>query len=179
MKEKDSFINKLTIVGGQPIHAHPQPSNTNIEKLFVKATTDVRLRKLLLQDKESVIENPEFSLSPQDKMILKNISTEKLEAMIDRFIRQKTSRRNFLKGAAAVIAVITNSMVLSSCKEESDVQDKNPTASPEPEPTDKPEPVNTPINTPVPVNTHTPGTGTVILEGNWPQYTPGQGCNLK
>lgn len=86
----------------------------NIEKLLIKAASDEEFKKSLFADRKSVIESPEFSLSPQDKMILSAIPSERLQGMIEKFSVQKTSRRNFLKFAAVSAAFVTTSLFLNT-----------------------------------------------------------------
>jgi len=86
----------------------------NIEKLLIKAASDEEFKKSLFSDRKAVIERPEFSLSPQDKMILSAIPSERLQGMIEKFSAQKTSRRNFLKFAAASAAFVTTSLLLNT-----------------------------------------------------------------
>ena len=85
---------------------------SNIEKILLRAATDEDFRDKLYKDKKSVIENPEFVLTDPDKIFFKSIPQKKLDGMIENFITQRSSRRNFLKGAAASAAlVISASMV--------------------------------------------------------------------
>jgi len=83
--------------------------NTNIEKLLLKATDDKKLGEELLQDRNSILENPEFSLSAQDKMILKSIPGDRLKDMIEKFALQKRPERKIFKGAALIMALLTTS----------------------------------------------------------------------
>jgi len=92
----------------------PSFISNNIEKLLILAATDDDFRNLLLQDRKSVIENPEFSLNKNDKIILANISLSRLSNMIELFLVQSISRRNFLKGTAASLAIISGGSLLSS-----------------------------------------------------------------
>jgi len=80
--------------------------NTNIEKLLLKATDDKKFREELLQDRSSILENPEFSLSAQDKMILKSIPGDRLKDMIENFALQKRPERKIFKGAAIIMALL-------------------------------------------------------------------------
>jgi hypothetical protein len=58
----------------------------------------------------------EFSLNNIDKMLLTTISSETLEDMIEKFTDQYMSRRNFLKGTAASVALLTGlTSTISSC----------------------------------------------------------------
>lgn len=85
---------------------------SNIEKILLRAATNKDFRDKILKDKKSVTENTEFSLSEVDKIFLNNIPPQKLNDMIEHFITQKNSRRNFIKGAAASAAfVISASLV--------------------------------------------------------------------
>lgn len=85
---------------------------SNIEKILLRAATDEDFRDKLSEDKKSAIENPEFSLTDRDKMFLNSIPQKKLNGMVENFITQRSSRRNFLKGATASAAlVISASMV--------------------------------------------------------------------
>ena len=87
----------------------------NIEKLLMSAAFDEKLKKDLLFNREAVINNEEFSLKPQDRMLLSCIPQNKLEDMINKFSFQKTSRRSFLKGAAVSAALISTGLFSASC----------------------------------------------------------------
>lgn len=110
-ERKKDTPNKLTIVGGQPLREGPAVFSTNIEKLLLKASTDKDLKESLLQDRNAVLHNSEYSLNHQDKMILMSIPTLRLEDMIKRFSIQRTSRRTFLKGAAATVALLATGCI--------------------------------------------------------------------
>ena len=112
-KKGKSPVSRLTIVGGQPGPKSPPVFNTNIEKVLLKASGDKNFKESLFNDRKSALENPEISLSPQDKMILEAIPYDGLKTMIEKFSHQKTSRRNFLKGAAASAALIVTGSLLA------------------------------------------------------------------
>ena len=86
---------------------------SSIEKILLRASTDKDFKDKFLEDKKSVTENAEFSLSEVDKIFLNNIPPQKLDDMIARFISQKNSRRNFLKGAAASMALLICGTVMT------------------------------------------------------------------
>jgi len=113
--DKREFFSKTTIVGGQPDNKESLYGgmNINIEKLLMKAASDEKFRDDLLNNRKTVLEK-EDSLTGLDKMILGNIPAGTLTNMIEHFIHQSTSRRNFLKGAAASAAFLTGAFVLSS-----------------------------------------------------------------
>ncbi len=106
-KNKRNFFNKLTIVGGQPPRKNVPLYSSNLEKLLFKAASDEDFKEQLLHNRHSILEDPALSLSPQDKMILKSIPVVKLTDMIEKFVIQRTSRRCFLKNAAATVALLT------------------------------------------------------------------------
>jgi len=112
LNKKKSLLSKLTIVGGQPSPKNPPLFNTNIEKFLLKASSDRNLKEALLKGQKKILENPEFSLSPQDRKILESIPSERLENMIEKLSCQKTSRRHFLRGAAASVALIATGSLL-------------------------------------------------------------------
>ncbi len=66
--------NKLTIVGGQPSRKDTPTFSNNIEKLLLNSAVDDKFRTAFLKDRESILEDPEFSLTSQDKAILRSIS---------------------------------------------------------------------------------------------------------
>lgn len=107
---------KITIVGGQPSGADSSVFNDNVEKLLLKAASDENFKKDFLQDRESVLKKKEFSLTEHDKMILGSIPVKQLGTMIDKFCKQRTSRRNFLRGAAASAALLAGGTIFSSAQ---------------------------------------------------------------
>ncbi len=113
--DKRELFSKTTIVGGQPENKEYLygAMNINIEKLLMKAAADEKFRDDLLNNRKAVLEE-EDSLTGLDKIILGNIPAGSLNNMIEHFIQQSTSRRNFLKGAAASAAFLTGAFVLSS-----------------------------------------------------------------
>jgi hypothetical protein len=112
---KEEKNNKTNTTGDQSHKKEGSSVSTNIEKILIKATMDEKFKETLLNDRKSIMEEGEFSLNNLDKMILTNISLERLENMINNFSKQYTSRRNFLKGAAASVALISGSLIASSC----------------------------------------------------------------
>ncbi|MEQ8169217.1 MAG: twin-arginine translocation signal domain-containing protein [Candidatus Eremiobacterota bacterium] len=89
--------------------------STNIEKILIKASLDEKFKETLLNKRNSILDMEEFSLNNIDKMLLSTISSERLEDMIEKFMKHYMSRRNFLKGAAASVALISGSLIASSC----------------------------------------------------------------
>jgi len=90
--------------------------NGNIEKILIKASLDEKFKETLLNNRKSILDMKEFSLNNIDKMLLSTISSEKLEDMIEKLTKQYMSRRNFLKGAAASVALLTGlTSTISSC----------------------------------------------------------------
>ncbi len=90
--------------------------STNIEKILIKASLDEKFKETLLNKRKSILDMEEFSLNNIDKMLLSTISSERLEDMIEKFTNQYMSRRNFLKGAAASVALLTGlASTISSC----------------------------------------------------------------
>lgn len=106
--------NKITIVGGQPSADLP-PTNfsSNIEKILLKAATDEDFKNSLLQDRKLAIEKLNLSLTIQDKTILETISLSSLAGIIEKLARQRKSRRNFIKGAAAGVALISIASIIA------------------------------------------------------------------
>jgi len=103
---EENRINKLTIVGGQPLREDNSFSfNKNIEKILIKAASDEKFRKELTENRKNVLEKEE--LNPTDKMLLGTIPLKQLNNMIDKFSGYRSSRREFLKGAAASAALLT------------------------------------------------------------------------
>ncbi|MEQ8186874.1 MAG: twin-arginine translocation signal domain-containing protein [Candidatus Eremiobacterota bacterium] len=86
---------------------------SKIEKILLRASTDKNFRDKLLEDRESVIESREYLLTDVDKIFLNNIPPQKLNDMIEHFITQKNSRRNFIKGAAASMALLVCGTVMT------------------------------------------------------------------
>ena len=121
---------KLTIVGGQASGGNQPLFSTAIEKLLLRALSYENLKQSLLHDRKSILNNPEFTLSPQDKAILERIPPARLKDMLERFSSQRETRRNFLKGAAATVALLATAFVNVNAAELT------------------PTPVATPINTP-------------------------------
>ncbi|MEQ8191800.1 MAG: twin-arginine translocation signal domain-containing protein [Candidatus Eremiobacterota bacterium] len=90
--------------------------STNIEKILIKASLDEKFKESLLNNRKSILDMEEFSLNKIDKMLLTTIPSEKLEDMIEKITNQYMSRRNFLKGAAASVALLTGlASTISSC----------------------------------------------------------------
>jgi len=102
---------KLTIVGGQATDGNnPFNFNTHIEKILIKAASDETFRKELMEDRKSALDKED--INPADKMLLGKIPLARLSNMIDKFGDYKSSRRNFLKGAAASAALLTGAFLL-------------------------------------------------------------------
>ena len=102
--EKDENSSDNTISSGQTSGGKPSCVSTSIEKILIKAVLDEEFRQTLLEDRKSVIDNPEFSLTPQDKAMLQSIPSTKLNSMIDNLCKPKSSRRDFLTGVGVVAA---------------------------------------------------------------------------
>jgi len=108
---------KLTIVGGQASGGGQILFSSSIEKLLLKALSDENLKETFLQNRASVINNPEFALSSQDIAILQGIPQSRLKDMIEKFSSQRKTRRNFLKGAAATVALLATGIIPVSGEE--------------------------------------------------------------
>jgi len=109
---------KLTIVGGQASGGKPPLFSTAIEKLLIRVVSDETLKDELLQNRQSVLNNPEFALSHQDKTILERIPLVQLKDMVKRFSIQKYSRRTFLKEAAATVALLATGIISANAGEQ-------------------------------------------------------------
>jgi len=107
--------------------------STGIERIFLKSLTDENFRENLLKNREDALSDLKYPLTPQDKMLLKSIPHKKLEDMISRFNFQRTSRRNFLKGAAATVALLATGCI--SNKPEPSYPDSGGSFGCRPEPT--------------------------------------------
>lgn len=118
MEERKS-IERTTIVGGQPFDGKQTFSGNNIEKILARASEDEDFKNSLLYDRKTFLKNSEIFLNKQDKKILETIPLLTLNSMIEKFTYQRSSRRNFLKGAAASVAFLVTGMVLSSCVDNS------------------------------------------------------------
>jgi len=160
--KNNNFFNKLTIVGGQPPRKNLPNVSGNIEKILLNASTDKNFKEKLLNDRKSILEAPEFSLSSQDKILLQSIPDNRLKDMIENLIIQRTSRRNFLKNAAATLALLATGC--NAVATESSTDDAPPplvTHKPVPEPdysmTMGIRPEHTPIPTYIPVDVGTDG----------------------
>lgn len=88
--------------------------NGNIEKILIKAAIDEEFREKLLKDRKSICNEEEFLLDTVDKMLLTSISAEKLEAMIDNFKRQYTTRRGFFKTIKNTAAILAGAFIVSN-----------------------------------------------------------------
>lgn len=101
-EKKGDTTDKLTTVDGQPDRKNLPAFSTNIEKVLLKAVEDEKFRDMLFKDRKSALENPEFSLTSQDRMILQSIPAPTLTATLTSLMKSKlTSRRTFLKASAA------------------------------------------------------------------------------
>ncbi|MEQ8191024.1 MAG: twin-arginine translocation signal domain-containing protein [Candidatus Eremiobacterota bacterium] len=108
----DKLFSKTTIVGGQPDNTKsiiPGINNT-VEKLLMKAASDENFREKFLNDRAAVLEH-ESSLNHIDRNMLISIPSSTLNSMIEKFISQMTSRRDFIKGAASSAAFIAGAFV--------------------------------------------------------------------
>jgi hypothetical protein len=112
--DKEGGLSKTTIVGGQPdnIKSIIPGINNSIENILMKAASDEEFKEKLLNDRLTVLEE-ESSLNHIDKNMLQSIPSSSLNSMIEKFTGQITSRRNFLKGAAASAALLAGAFVLS------------------------------------------------------------------
>jgi hypothetical protein len=93
---------------------------SGMEKFLFRTASDKDFRDSFLRDRKSFLENSNFSLSHQDKMILSNIPLKNLSDMIEKLGSRRSSRRNFLKGAAAGALFLTGAVSSSFAGEESD-----------------------------------------------------------
>ncbi|MEQ8171462.1 MAG: twin-arginine translocation signal domain-containing protein [Candidatus Eremiobacterota bacterium] len=153
--------------------------DVNIEKLLLKAVTDRDFKEQLLYDRKSALENQDISLTTEDRIILEKIPLQMLHNMIENFLKQQSTRRKFLKDAAATVALLTTSIVISSCNEHSeDVTEpvEHPSASTQPS-----EKKVTPGSVPDNFTEHMKLRENTPLPDNfgYPQYMPGQGCIVK
>jgi len=114
--EKDENSSDNTTAGEQTSGEKPSCVSTNIEKILIKAVLDEKFRQTLLEDRKSVIDNPEISLTPQDKAMLQSIPMSKLNSMIDNLCKPKSSRRDFLTnaGVTAAAALIAGAFLVPS-----------------------------------------------------------------
>ena len=153
--------------------------DVNIEKILLKAVTDRDFKEQLLYDRKSALENKDISLTTKDRIILEKIPVQMLHNMIENFLKQQSTRRKFLKDAAATVALLTTSIVISSCNENSgDVTEPatHPSALTQPSekkvtpgsvPDNFTEYMKLRENTPLPDNF------------GYPKYMPGQGLIVK
>jgi len=112
---EENRINKLTIVGGQVSEKNsPYLFSTHIEKILIKAASDEAFRKELTENRKNVLEKED--LDPTDKILLGTIPLKQLNNMIDKFSGYRSSRREFLKGAAASAAFLTSAFVFQSAE---------------------------------------------------------------
>ena len=114
--EKDENNSDNTIANGQTSGEKSSAFSTNIEKILMKAVLEEKFKTTLLEDRKSVIDNPEFSLTPGDKAMLQSIPLSKLNSMINNLCKPKSSRRAFLTnvGVAAATALIAGSFLTSN-----------------------------------------------------------------
>jgi len=114
-ENREEATNKLTIVGGQAENKEPPVFKTNIEKVLIKAAEDEEFRNALFLDRKSALENPEFSLTPQDKLILETIPPEhlmsNLKGIIEKLSQEKMSRRNFFRASAFGFGLVTGGVI--------------------------------------------------------------------
>lgn len=157
--------------------------NINIEKILLKAVTDRNFKEQLLHDRKSALENQDIPLTAEDKIILNKIPPQMLHNMIENFLHQQSTRRKFIKNAAATVALLTTSIIISSCNENSkdrteptshpttstseQSHEKTVQATPKSVPDNFTEYMKLRENTPLPDNF------------GYPQYMPGQGCIVR
>jgi len=94
-----------------------------MEKFLFKTASDKDFRDSFLKDRKSFLANPGLALSNRDKTILGNIPLKNLSDMIERLGSRTSSRRNFLKGAAAGALFLTGAVSPSFAGEEADKRD--------------------------------------------------------
>jgi hypothetical protein len=114
-ENREEVTNKLTIVGGQAESKEPPVFKTNIEKVLLKAAKDENFRNSLFTDRKSALNDPEFSLTPQDKLILETIPlptlTTTLTGIIEKLVQEKMSRRNFFRASAIGLGLVTGAAI--------------------------------------------------------------------
>jgi len=124
-RNNEKTEDKLTIVGGQPARKTSAFSGTGVENFLLRVSLDEKLKKDFLEDRKKVMERLEFSLTEQDKILLFSVPSATLERMLEKFVGQRSSRRAFLKGAAASIAFLATGMIFSACNSAgSDIRSK-------------------------------------------------------
>lgn len=96
---------------------------SDLEKFLFKTASDKNFRDSFLKDRKSFLANPGLALSHQDKTILGNIPLKNLSDMIEKLCSRTSSRRNFLKGAAAGALILTGAVSPSFAGEGSDGRD--------------------------------------------------------
>ena len=86
-----------------------------IEVLVKKASVDPGFKELLLRDRAAAAQMIGLSLDPAETAMLAAITTDQLEAIIDRTVVPPEHRRVFLgKTAAAMLATLAAGVVLCS-----------------------------------------------------------------
>nr|HPQ55462.1 hypothetical protein [Spirochaetota bacterium] len=84
---------KLTIVGPEPSgKGRSAPSRVNIEALLLMAKYNDEFRQLLLSDRPRAIEECGMSFSDAERLLLKSVPREKLEASIESFSMEGVTR---------------------------------------------------------------------------------------
>lgn len=96
---------------------------SDLEKFLFKTASDKNFRDSFLKDRKSFLANPGLALSHQDKTILGNIPLKNLSDMIEKLCSRTSSRRNFLKGAAAGALILTGAVSPSFAGEGADGRD--------------------------------------------------------
>jgi hypothetical protein len=183
MEKSENANNRPEVEGEKKSTIARNSFDINIEKVLLKAVTNRNFKEQLLHDRKSALEDQDIPLTTEDKIILEKIPSQMLHNMIENFLNQQSTRRKFLKDAAATVALLTTSIIISSCNENSkdateptshpttstseQSHEKNNQVTPGSVPDNFTEYMKLRENTPLPDNF------------GYPQYMPGQGLLLK
>ena len=109
---------KLTIVGPEPSgKGRSAPSRVNIEALLLMAKYNDEFRQLLLSDRARAIEECGMSFSDAERLLLKSVPRDKLEASIESFSMEGVTRETLpsWKEAAAIVLLVMTVLMGGAC----------------------------------------------------------------
>jgi len=90
LEKNENHVNNLPCAGDQSHRENSLLLDSKIEKLLFKAVIDENFRNVLFSDRKAALESPEFSLTPQDKIILESIPVTTLVSTMAGMIKRLT-----------------------------------------------------------------------------------------
>jgi hypothetical protein len=86
-----------------------------VEKILYHAADNDEFKRLLLEDREAAITSTNVRLRESEEAVLKSVSDDALDAMIDRIVARNPRRRRFMGLVAAAAASLAAGTAVIGC----------------------------------------------------------------